>query len=66
MQSKFVFRYRSELQRNASAMANMKKIVRCEKDVPSRYKLALELGFRDEVENIRQSEAGALVRDLEQ
>ena len=47
-----------------SAMSNLKKLVHCEKDVVSRYKLSVELGYRDEVESIRQSEAGALVRDL--
>ena len=44
-------------------MVNMKKVMRCEKDLICRYKLAVELGYKDEVDAIRQSEAGALVRD---
>ena len=56
-------RYRSELQRNSTAMVNMKKVMRCEKDIICRYKLAVELGYKDEIDAIRQSEAGALVRD---
>ena len=56
-------RYRSELQRNSTAMVNMKKVMQCEKDIMCRYKLAVELGYKDEVDAIRQSEAGALVRD---
>ena len=44
-------------------MANMKIVLRHDKDILSRYKLALELGYHDEVESIIKSEAGALVRD---
>lgn len=44
-------------------MMNMKKVMCCEKDVLSKYKLAVELGYKDEIDAIKQSEAGALVRD---
>ncbi|XP_028406945.1 spatacsin-like [Dendronephthya gigantea] len=61
--SELVQRYRSELQRNTTAILNMKKVMHCEKDIICRYKIAVELGYKDEVDAIRQSEAGALVRD---
>ena len=57
------YRYRNELQRNTYAMTNMKIVLRHDKDILSRYQLALELEYHDEVESIIKSEAGALVRD---
>ena len=44
-------------------MTNMKKVMRCEKDIVCRYKLARDLGYKDEIDAIKQSEAGSLVRD---
>lgn len=41
----------------------MKKVLRRERDMISRYKIAVDLGYHDEIRDLRTREAGALILD---
>lgn len=67
-QSKFFYvcfcRYKNENTRSSQAAANMKRLLSFVSDVRMRYKLAIDLNFRDLGTSILEGDGGAFLRDV--
>ncbi|EDO45609.1 predicted protein, partial [Nematostella vectensis] len=57
-------KYKNDSPRSSQAMANMKKLLGHLPELRVRYRIAVDLGFRDMSANILDSDGGAYLRDV--